>query len=435
MKKNRKGLNFFAVSIVFSVVAVLIFLSLILLSEVLNKKFENVQEAIETANSCEHASNIIKDVSNDLSEKAYFFVMTHNPIYMEEYVNEKFITKQRELAEERIENLPKVSESTIMRLKVAINQASSLSYIELYAMKLASMTLDSVKVPDQVKNQYIRKEHISMDKAEQQEIAQQIIFDQGYLDSKKRVNENCASIIDEIESNVKVRLNNEARSLRSHLLFLDITIIILFIISSLFSIFTWNLVLRPLGSHVHSIKNKESLKIIGSRELRYLAETYNDVHEYDPLTRIYNRRAFDEICNKSQEAKNSIALLLVDLDNFKTINDSFGHAKGDYVLQAVATLLSSFFKSDGDVARIGGDEFAVVLSEYYAITPDFMTNRIELINKELKDLVEVKGVSISAGLAYSTKGYSKELYENADKALYHVKNHGKSSLLVWKEIL
>lgn len=435
MKTNRKGVNFFAVSVVFSIVAILIFVSLILLSEVLNAKFEKVQQSIETANSCEHASNIIKDVSNELSEKAYFFVMTHNPVYMEEYVNEKFNTKQREQAEEKIESLSNVPESTLMRLKVALNQASSLGYIELYAMKLISLSLDYDNIPSQVKNQFIKKEHRSLTRAEQQEVAQQFIFDQGYLDAKKRVNNNCTNIIDEIETNVKVRLNNESRSLRRHLLVLDITIGILFIFSTIFSLCIWNLVLRPLGSHVHSIKNKESLKVIGSRELRYLAETYNEVHEYDALTKIYNRRAFDEICNKSQEAKNSIGLLLVDLDNFKTINDTYGHVNGDYVLQAVASLLSTFLKAEGDIARIGGDEFAVVLSSYSVITPDFMTNRIELINKELRDLHEVKNCSISAGLAYSTKGYSRELYENADKALYFIKEHGKSGLHVWNEIL
>lgn len=435
MKRVQKGISFTRLSIFYFITLVVIFAGLIFLSEKINQKFNTVQKSIETADQCEQASRIIKDISNDLSEKAYYFVMTHNSHYAEDYVIEKYKNLSRESAQKKISNLPGVTDATRMRLKIAMDQANNLGYTELYAMKLAFLAEGEMRMPDQIIMQKVRAVHISDDLDVQQKIAESVIFDQGYLDAKKRVNDNCLSIIDEIEHTIKVRLSSESRSLRKQIVVLNAIIGFLILMVSLFFMSIFNIVLIPLKDYIQSIKNKESLKLSGSTELRYLAQTYNEVHEYDALTKIFNRRAFNEICQKSEETGGSIGFLLVDLDNFKKINDSFGHSKGDYILQIAATLLSDMFKKEGDVARIGGDEFAVILSEGTKITPDLISIKIDTINRELNDIDGIEGASVSAGLAYSTKGYSKTLYENADKALYRTKENGKSSVSVWEEII
>ena len=95
--------------------------------------------------------------------------------------------------------------------------------------------------------------------------------------------------------------------------------------------------------------------------------------EHDPLTELLNRRSFDKILKLYEEDESSFALILADVDTFKSINDTCGHAAGDRILKKVAALLQSMFRSVDYVCRIGGDEFAIIMVDmtrelYYTIT-------------------------------------------------------------------
>lgn len=180
---------------------------------------------------------------------------------------------------------------------------------------------------------------------------------------------------------------------------------------SIFTVLS-SLVITPLKKFLHAIKNDEKLNIIGSTELRNLAISYNEIYEikarnerallekaeYDALTGILNRRAFDQICATSTEKRQNIALVLVDMDNFKRINDTFGHSGGDTVLRSIATILRETFRKDDYVARIGGDEFAVILQNFKPAAQNRIIEKISIVNKKLAErLGDLGEVSISAG--------------------------------------
>ena len=164
-----------------------------------------------------------------------------------------------------------------------------------------------------------------------------------------------------------------------------------------------------------------------------LAESQHDAL-YDALTGLRNRRYFDEEL-KAMLAKGDVALLLVDIDHFKNINDTYGHVMGDLVIKAVAKKLRSLCRDGADAFRYGGEEFAVLLPA----TPfasarhraEGMRSAIEKINVVNRLTNESLGdVTASFGIACSANGDSPQtLIERADKQLYDAKRLGRNRVM------
>ena len=150
----------------------------------------------------------------------------------------------------------------------------------------------------------------------------------------------------------------------------------------------------------------------------------------DSLTGIWNRNYMQTFIDNLREDDTG-SFLIMDLDNFKGINDKYGHVVGDEALIAFADTLCRFVHKDDVVARLGGDEFAVFLMNCHG--RKLLEERVASLIKEVeKELCVIKNddsaSSISVGIsAYPFDGKNFiELYNNADKALYYVKNNGKS---------
>ncbi|MCC7402769.1 MAG: GGDEF domain-containing protein [Bdellovibrionales bacterium] len=158
----------------------------------------------------------------------------------------------------------------------------------------------------------------------------------------------------------------------------------------------------------------------------------------DHLTGAYNRRSFDEKLNEHWKlaavSNKAVSLMVLDIDHFKKINDSFGHAIGDCVLQEFVKILHEQFTRPADfVARIGGEEFAIILPDYqleHAIKKaDAVLSRIRK-DVLIQDGHQIKFTS-SLGIAQLERGESAEDWlKRADKALYHAKNTGRDRFSV-----
>lgn len=149
--------------------------------------------------------------------------------------------------------------------------------------------------------------------------------------------------------------------------------------------------------------------------------------EHDALTGILNRRGFDNVTYLLENEQFPLAFALVDVDSFKSVNDTYGHEIGDKILSKTSKILNSSFRSSDIVARIGGDEFAIILNNLTYDKKDFITRKIKQINDRLKNPIDkLPPVSLSVGVDFSTRGYSKELFHHADCALYETKRNGKS---------
>lgn len=153
----------------------------------------------------------------------------------------------------------------------------------------------------------------------------------------------------------------------------------------------------------------------------------------DSLTNILNRKALEDRITERLESAESgelSALYIVDLDNFKQINDRFGHQAGDETLKNVASALNRTFRSGDIVGRLGGDEFMAFIS---GVTEPNAVARANRLLNELQFMVENASLSASVGLALC-RGTAKfsELYRGADIALYKSKEMGKNRCTVYR---
>lgn len=163
------------------------------------------------------------------------------------------------------------------------------------------------------------------------------------------------------------------------------------------------------------------------REIEILSVT-------DALTGLYNRRFFDETLRKevdrARRNKYPLNLVMFDIDNFKLINDKFGHPEGDRFLQSFAMSLKRFFKRANDaVFRIGGDEFTAILSN---MTYEDAVAFCRVFKDEFNRDSEYDDISLSIGLVSIDASYEHSfmaLITEVDKALYKAKAEGKNKII------
>lgn len=161
----------------------------------------------------------------------------------------------------------------------------------------------------------------------------------------------------------------------------------------------------------------------------------------DPLTGIYNRRGFEakasQTLREHKELKKSLSLLMIDIDHFKQINDSYGHLFGDKVICAIADILKSKVRGQDSVARMGGEEFVVLLADTdvkgASVVAEHIRKTIEGCKIYPHGAQEaIGGVSVSIGLSLLENADSLiDLLDHADKALFNSKKNGRNKTTVY----
>ena len=171
---------------------------------------------------------------------------------------------------------------------------------------------------------------------------------------------------------------------------------------------------------------------VESERLRERARVLEVVTRHDPLTGLGNRRELDArlpvLLQATRAAGQPLALALLDIDNFKAINDGHGHQVGDRVLVAVAELLRSHLRASDMVARLGGDEFVLALPEATGSRALELCERIrvQIAGHDWSALVPGLPVSISIGVAAAPPHEAEPLLARADAALYRAKGGGRN---------
>jgi len=200
------------------------------------------------------------------------------------------------------------------------------------------------------------------------------------------------------------------------------------------------LIAALIRSRLHERKfrktEKELLKTkIQLQERLQLLSKIEHMALHDSLTNLPNRNLFEELCSnalaKARRQKSMLGVMFIDLNKFKSVNDTFGHAVGDILLQSVAKRLQDCIRESDTVARMGGDEFAIILTD--VTVPEDVSGTAQRIVNEMSrpfsfnehDLT----ISASVGISlYPIDGHDMPtLLKKADEAMYKVKEEGKNN--------
>lgn len=173
-------------------------------------------------------------------------------------------------------------------------------------------------------------------------------------------------------------------------------------------------------------------------ELTYTNEELLTLSHTDMLTKSYNRRYFYEKVNQYlttiKDQKRKFSLLMLDLDHFKNINDTYGHDSGDRVLALFAEICRNMIREDDIFARFGGEEFVLFLPDTDKKTAIEIAKRINnTISKSKIDSQPDLSFTVSIGISHNTADLEK-LLDKADKALYHAKHSGRNTFILYDDI-
>jgi diguanylate cyclase (GGDEF)-like protein len=170
------------------------------------------------------------------------------------------------------------------------------------------------------------------------------------------------------------------------------------------------------------------------KRMRDYNNQLQDLASHDTLTQVLNAGAYYRACDQqihaSQRANQSFAVLFIDLDHFKSINDTYGHAIGDDVLRAVAQTLQNTVRRSDFVGRIGGEEFSVFLPNTQMLGAKQLAENLRLAIESIH--IEVAGVrlKITASIGVAAKRYEQEtmqaIQQHADQAMYEAKRGGRN---------
>lgn len=177
-----------------------------------------------------------------------------------------------------------------------------------------------------------------------------------------------------------------------------------------------------------------------TKKLKEANDKLNHLANYDYLTNLPNRYLFRKSLNKmislAKRQNHSVAILYLDLDGFKVINDSYGHAIGDEVLKTVAKRVKVLLREEDIVARIGGDEFAVAIGNLTdkAFVEQISQRILHEVSQSYKKVASVDTISGSIGVSFFPQDASDidTLINNADKTMYSVKASGKNAYKIYK---
>lgn len=182
-------------------------------------------------------------------------------------------------------------------------------------------------------------------------------------------------------------------------------------------------------------EHNEMCAIIGS--IQNIDEQHRKMDELmdlslkDSLTDIYNRNAMEKFVNECQEE--SGALMILDVDSFKSINDEFGHAYGDTILKQMTQVIADILPENALFGRLGGDEFLIYVTGMNAIEIQSLSKRIvEIVRTITYNNGESASISLGAACKDKIDGCFDALYRQADIALYKSKNDGKDRFYLYQ---
>ena len=402
-----------------------------------------LDETTDAYITCESDARQLQNASDYLTEQVRLAATSGDESYIKSYFNEADNVKRRESA---LAELKKYfgDSSAFDSLQAALSSSNQLMETEEYAMRLIceANRSNATTWPDEIKNVQLSPDDALLSPQQKRDKAQQLVFDQNYESAKSDISSRVVQCTDELIQETKNSQGHASTVFSDVYRKIEISVALFALISVALCLFVRFAMVKPLVQYNESIRKNKKFPVVGAAELQSLAETYNEMFdnneaaqalikhqaEHDALTDLLNRGSYDKLLKIYDQPGNHFALIMVDVDVFKSVNDTYGHEVGDKILKRVAKLLQTAFRSIDHVCRIGGDEFAIIMVE---MTPDLaytIEEKIDAVNRLLSEPEEgCPAVSLSVGVAFSDReNPSDSIFKDADKALYKTKNGGRN---------
>ena len=399
----------------------------------------------------QEAINSMRDASDYLTEKSRTFVVSGSLHALRLYCEEVEEVKRRDQSLETLRKIAreKGEDKLISQLQIALNESNRLAEVELYAMRLSAEGhgIDPEQIKRYLAGVELNREDLALSDADQIDRAEAMVFGDDYDEVKSNILKGVAGSLEDLTEKTKAEQADSYRRTARYTRILNVLAVIMLLSIFAMMIMTSALIIRPIRKSVDYLGSNEELPVKGSAEYAFLADTYNRILDkakkqneelsyeatHDEVTGLYNRKQFES--KREQFADDDIAMLLVDIDYFKEVNDTYGHQTGDQVLMAVGGILRDSFRLEDYVCRIGGDEFAILM---VSMKPDLeyvVRDKITRLRARLAEAADIPTVTVSIGAAFSReKGEEEDLFRRADLALYHTKEKGRNGYTFYSEI-
>ncbi len=429
-----------AITLIVSIVLLIVSYNTIAVYDNLNEKTEMFMEGQKSATD-------MQDASDYLTEQIRCFVQSGEKGYLDAYFYESDITKRREKALEKLAVTFKESPE-YQDLEKAKEQSMILMETEYYAARLAieGFGYDVTTYPQAIQDVVLSNEDLALTSDEMKTKSRMLVFDDNYHNQKDIISSKTQECLNKLVNKLEEQQTNASKKFDTIIKVQQGLIIALITIVLIIVVLTTVQVIRPLIKAIPNIRDDKPIPISGSEEFRYLANTYNRIYEenknqkeelayeasHDQLTGVFNRKGFEDILNHVSHSK--VALLLIDIDKFKRINDTYGHTEGDKVLMKMTKVVAKYFRSSDTLCRIGGDEFVMFINGIGEESSVIIEKKIRDINVELqKGEDEIAPASISVGVAFGDNEEGMRIYKKADIALYQAKENGRCACAFYKE--
>lgn len=398
--------------------------------------------------ACNDAANTLQSESDELTVCINNYVDSA----AEESMRQYYTIIDNKLREKEIEKAEKYNVNCTA-LREALKLSDELAERETHAFKLVSMANETLETaPIQVKNYVLPQDEEVLSAKEKETLAKRLIHGSAYNIYKRAIYQKIDIFQKEILAQTEEDLMNETESVTRYLHYLRLIALFGVFMVIYMSVVLYKKVTVVLSKYIKSMSENRYVEESGTEELKYLGRVFNSglalqnerqealrlEAEVDALTRAASRRATESFMQKKLQQKEvSGALVFVDADNFKAVNDTYGHNIGDEILKQLVQEMTKTFGVKDFIGRIGGDEFAVWLE---GITPEnvkAVCSKIDGIKaKCLLPNGEEITVGVSAGLTFCNAGDSYDaVLKRADAALYHKKRGGKQGCAVYEELL
>lgn len=458
MSKNRdeqreiKGIKIKSSNACIMIAACILYVFLFYVTVDVAVQYEELMIHTQDYIASEKNAAMVTAASDYLTEQVRLYVQNMDIKYAELYFEEVNVTKRREnvLAELEAQHS---DDALSASLETAIQCSNDLMVREIYAMKLVSVAnnYDAQSLPIEIQEISLSPADSALDAEAMIDKARTLVFNEEYQEAKAQIYAYISHFTQGILEAVYLRQSNSADELFDAISIQRLFLGCLFLINVLTFVIIVCLVIKPIQIFLKCVKKQALFETTGAYEFNYLAQIYNDIYkknelisaneaflkhkaEHDPLTGIFNRNVFNQMSTLLEEKHSPLALLLIDVDDFKQINDSYGHVVGDQILEKIAAYLKDAFRTNDYLFRIGGDEFAAILTNISKEQAHMIEEKILKLNSVLQHPQDgLPAISLSVGVAFSDDGYQEKLYEQADQSLYLVKKQGRCGCHVYSE--